>query len=306
MFAAEEGNYLGSLGIGFDTYKNDHPGAYPDDIGDNVLRANYSNSISVHFNANLLAQVDVGSAVDLASGQWIHTQIIMRPGAAIPDISVILTPSGGQPITVVNQFPVPGLAPYQGRVHFAGRSGHESSNHDLDNINVQFMDVSQTLLTLDAVSYTPAETQGTAKVTVRRIGGSGGPVSVNYSTANGSALAGSDYVSVLSTTLSLATGEMSKAFSVQIENDADLEGDETFLVSLSNPVGAVVGGTSTAGITIFDDERSRLVGNWSDPENWSVVAIHAHLLPTGQVMYWDRFGKGRLWNPATGEFTSPK
>ena len=307
VFAAEEANFAGSLGIGFDIYKNDHPGTYPDDSGDDIIRANFSNSISVHFNSTLLTvpQPDVSQTVDLASGQWIHARIVMRPGGGFSDVSVILTPSGGLPVTVINQLPVAGFMPYEGRVHFAGRSGGESADFDLDNINAQFMDVSQTLLSLSAVSYSTTETQATAQATVTRTGGAGGPVSVKYSTANGSASAGNDYVGIAPTTLSFGAGEMSKSFNMSILNDPDVEGDETFLVSLSNPVGAVVGGTSTAGFTIFDDETSQLLGHWDNPQSWPVVAIHTHVLPTGQVMFWDRFGEVRLWDPVTDAFSTP-
>ncbi len=299
--AAEEANYIGSLGIGFDIYQNDDL----NDDGNDVIRANFSNSISVHFNSTLLAQVDVSPTLDLASGQWIHARIVMRPGGGFSDVSVILTPNGGQAVAVVDQFAIAGFTPYEGRLHYAARAGGESADFDLDNINAQFMNTSQTLLSLSAVSYVAHETQANAQVTVTRTGGSGGPVSVQYSTSNGSAAAGSDYTGIGLTTLSFGTGEMSKTFNVPIWNDPDLEGDETFLVSLSNAVGGVVGGTSTAGITIFDDETSTVLGNWDNPASWPLVAIHTHLLPTGQVMFWDRFGDTRLWNPTTNEFSVP-
>lgn len=42
---------------------------------------------------------------------------------------------------------------------------------------------------------------------------------------------------------------------------------------------------------------------------WPVVAIHAHLLPSGKVMAWHNNGlqlttQTHLWDPATGGFTS--
>ncbi len=299
--AAEEANYVGSLGIGFDIFQNDDL----NDIGNDIIRANFSNSISVHFNSTVLTQVDVSPFFDLANGQWFHAKIVMRPGGGLSDVSVILTPSGGQSVTVVDQFVVAGLAPYQGRVHFAARAGGESANFDLDNINTQFSAVSQTFLSLEAVSYVAAETQASVQVTVSRTGGSGDPVSVTYSTANGSATAGSDYVSIAPTTLSFGAGELSKTFTVNLLNDADTEDDEAFLVSLSNPVGAVIGGTTTAGITLFDDESARLEGQWSNPEIWPIVAIHTHVLPTGRVLFWDRFGETRLWDPVTDTFSIP-
>jgi len=50
-------------------------------------------------------------------------------------------------------------------------------------------------------------------------------------------------------------------------------------------------------------------GRWEGPFDWPLVAIHMILLPTGEVLMWDGppedgGGSARLWNPATGAFTS--
>jgi len=48
-------------------------------------------------------------------------------------------------------------------------------------------------------------------------------------------------------------------------------------------------------------------GQWAAPSSWPIVAVHASLLPTGEVLAWDGQQDGndaRLWNPATGVFTS--
>lgn len=46
------------------------------------------------------------------------------------------------------------------------------------------------------------------------------------------------------------------------------------------------------------------LGTWGPVLDWEVVAIHAHLLPTGKVMFWDRHDLGdgtpRLWDPQGG------
>src|SRR6185295_4025727 len=55
-------------------------------------------------------------------------------------------------------------------------------------------------------------------------------------------------------TLIFAPGDTSKTFSVPIINDSFAEGDETFSVVLSNASGAPIGPTSTALITITDNE----------------------------------------------------
>ena len=64
-----------------------------------------------------------------------------------------------------------------------------------------------------------------------------GEVSVDYATADGTATAGEDYTAV-SGTLVFAAGETAKTVRVPLLDDAVDEGDETFLLRLSNPRGA--------------------------------------------------------------------
>lgn len=77
-----------------------------------------------------------------------------------------------------------------------------------------------------------------AVVTVERVGGSGGMVTVDVATSNGTALAGSDYDST-STTLVFADGEVSKTFPVTLTSDTEVEGSETVNLALSKPTGGV-------------------------------------------------------------------
>ncbi len=62
-------------------------------------------------------------------------------------------------------------------------------------------------------------------------------VTVDYATADDSALAGSDYLTA-SGTLSFFPGQPTKAITVSVIGDTDDEPDETFQVILSEPVGA--------------------------------------------------------------------
>jgi hypothetical protein len=186
LFAAEEPNFLRSLGVGFDIHQGVAVGD-PD-----------NNHVSVHWNGVRLAQVGAG-AIDLASGQFVHVEIVLAVGSP-STVTVRLTPSGSPtPTTIVNQLAVAGLAAYESRVWFGARSGGQTADHDLDNVNV------------------------------------------------------------------------------------------TFTACPASQVGA-----------------------WSAVEAWPVVAIHAHYLPTHQVMFWDRHdcgevscsGDPRFWDPATGAVTN--
>lgn len=110
------------------------------------------------------------------------------------------------------------------------------------------------ILQLASASYTVNENGGSVIVSVTRSGGSFGAASVSYSSANGSALAGSDYTSV-SGNLSWASGETGiKTFSVPIVDDNVMEPNESFTVSISAASGASLGSPATANITITDND----------------------------------------------------
>jgi uncharacterized repeat protein (TIGR01451 family) len=79
-----------------------------------------------------------------------------------------------------------------------------------------------------------------------------GTVSVVYATADGSATAGSDYVTT-SGTVTFVNGESSKTVNVTVNGDTVHEGDETFLVNLSDPSSATIGDGTAVGRIIDDD-----------------------------------------------------
>lgn len=89
-------------------------------------------------------------------------------------------------------------------------------------------------------------------VFVERVGGSDGTASVEYSTADGTALSGKDFVAT-SGTLSWGDGDAAtKTFQVQLLKDTTYEGEETVQLVLSNAVGATLPSAhaSTSSITI--------------------------------------------------------
>src|SRR5262249_2614714 len=112
-------------------------------------------------------------------------------------------------------------------------------------------------------------------------------------TQDGTAQAGSDYVA-RSDTLVFGPGEISKTLRIPILNDSLVEVAETFQVVLSDATGGPEVGAS-ATVTIDDDDG----GRWSDVLSLPPVAIQAPLLPTGNILLWDRLGSSYLWDPAT-------
>src|SRR5438552_14293435 len=63
----------------------------------------------------------------------------------------------------------------------------------------------------------------------------------------------------------------------------------------------IVGG----GISVCPSVNAQpsAVGQWSAVQTWPYRPIHAQMLPTGKVMYWDSYSVAdhpQLWDPATG------
>jgi Ca2+-binding RTX toxin-like protein len=87
--------------------------------------------------------------------------------------------------------------------------------------------------------------------TVSLSGSSTQTITVQYSTANGTALAGSDYTAT-SGTLTFTPGVTSQTISIPILNDSVNEANETFTLKLTSPTNAILGGTATVTTTITD------------------------------------------------------
>ncbi len=101
----------------------------------------------------------------------------------------------------------------------------------------------------------------TATFTVTRSGNSAEPVTVNFATTNGTAAAPGDYVAISSTSLIFAELETTKTVSVAVKGDGTVEGDETFFVNLSLPVGAAIADTQGVGTIKNDDPLPSLSAN---------------------------------------------
>jgi galactose oxidase len=77
-------------------------------------------------------------------------------------------------------------------------------------------------------------------------------------------------------------------------------------LQVSSP-GAVIPPVGNAGAPcppIPRQEPQATSGAWDDPIDWPVVAVHLHLLASGQVLSWGLVGDPQIWDPATGLFTT--
>ena len=110
---------------------------------------------------------------------------------------------------------------------------------------------------LSTLSTNVIESAGNADVAVERVGDTTGAVGITYTTVNGSALGGSDYVATTST-VSWANGESgAKIISILILDDMALEPLEFFQIALSNPTGgAQIGSPASSSVDIQDDDSN--------------------------------------------------
>lgn len=112
-----------------------------------------------------------------------------------------------------------------------------------------------------------------------------GPVTLTYqTTTQGTAQAGSDYTAV-NGFVTVPAGQTSATFTVPLLDDALDEADETIILTLSDPVGAVLGATTTTTLTIVDNDAAPIlsISNVTVNEN-SGTAVFAVTLnvPSGR------------------------
>ena len=106
-------------------------------------------------------------------------------------------------------------------------------------------------LQFSLTSFFVIEDVGVATITVQRTGGRVGNLSVNFATADDTAIADQDYTAT-SGTLNFGNGETSKTFQVPITEDAATEPDETFTITLTAPTLEGLGAPTNMVVTIQD------------------------------------------------------
>ena len=172
--------------------------------------------------------------------------------------------------------------------------GNESFSLTLTNaVGVDITDpAAATILIVDNESavafsssvYQVSENQPAAILTVTRSGSAAIPFSVDYATSDGTATAGQDY-SAQNGTLNFAAGESNKTIVVSIFNDNLTEGDETVILTLSNPSGGVaIGNQGSATLIIADDDALPTQYNLTIlPSPAGVVAPPSGSYPTNSI-----------------------
>ncbi|MBI1934226.1 S-layer homology domain-containing protein [Candidatus Peregrinibacteria bacterium] len=108
-------------------------------------------------------------------------------------------------------------------------------------------------ISFSALLYSIGEGSATAPITITRNGVTSGQSTVEYETLNGTALAGSEYTATKGT-LTFASGEVQKTFTIPITNNNAIDGMKTVNLSLKNPIGASLASPSSSQLAIVDDE----------------------------------------------------
>jgi hypothetical protein len=122
--------------------------------------------------------------------------------------------------------------------------------------------------------YSITEDLTSISVAVVRTGNNNNAASVDFATSDGTATQKQDFT-IARGTLNFAPGEVSKTINILVNEDARIEGTESFSVSLSNPsTGAVLGTPGTASIQIVDDGLEPATNVIDDPATF--VGQHYH------------------------------
>ena len=119
-------------------------------------------------------------------------------------------------------------------------------------INVTDVAETPTIRVADAETTEGDDTEMLFRVTLASA--SSGTVTVNYATADGTAVAGEDYTAT-SGTLTFAPGETEKTVAVTIVDDTVEDSEETFRLVLSDPSGATLADSEAVG-TILNTETT--------------------------------------------------
>ncbi len=119
-------------------------------------------------------------------------------------------------------------------------------------VTVTIIDNEQSLQ-FSAANFNVSEGATNARISVVRRGLPVGDVSVDFSTASGTAQTDSDFLPV-SAALTFTNGQTEQTVEIPILDDLLLESNEVFTVTLANPAGAFLGDVPVATVTIQDNE----------------------------------------------------
>lgn len=154
---------------------------------------------------------------------------------------------------------------------FVNLSGATNAWYTDSQGRATIVDDDPVLMSIGDVSVTEGDSGSTtATFTVTLSKPHATSVWIDWATANGTAIAGVDYTAN-SGTLVFSPGQTSKTFTVNVLGNVQFEPDETFLVNLSDPIGAVVVDGQAVGTILDDDPYVLTINNQTVVESAGVM-----------------------------------
>jgi hypothetical protein len=230
---------------------------------------------------------------------------VTKTGTNAADFAITMNPSGGV-ITPGNSagmqvtFTPSALGPHAAQITIPSNDADEPETI----ISLSGNGVEPGQLQFSSAFYSIDEFGGSATITVDRVGGDDGAISVQYQTGFSSTIKGKkgdenapkgvvttaiggsacgfgtnvDYINA-NGTLNFADGETSKTFAVTVCDDDLFEVTEAVPLELSNPSGGALGTPNTAFLNIIDNDIQPLVqfsaGNFDVNENGGNATVTA-------------------------------
>jgi len=167
-------------------------------------------------------------------------------------------------------------------------SNATNANFILNTLATVTLANDDTSVQLSSATSSANESDGLVTMTVNRTGLLAGSSTVRFATSDtaglvncgtttGAASERCDYVTSIGT-VSFASGQSSKTFTIPVVDDVFVEGNETFTIALSNVGGANLGATNTATITIVDNDTSPATSNPIDGVDFFVRQQYLDIL----------------------------
>jgi hypothetical protein len=176
-----------------------------------------------------------------------------RPATGSPLVNAGLLPTSSPPGF---PFPNPLAAPlFHPPVRMAPAVGTAAPRPSAPPLDIgAFERASPALTVADLTVAEGSAGSSTASFTVTLSPTSTGTVTVSYATADGTATAGSDYVSAAGS-LTFTAGQSSRTVAVTVNGDITPEPNESFRLNLSAPSGATLADAQAIG-TLLDDDAA--------------------------------------------------
>ena len=265
--------------------------------------ASTSTAVSSSLNPSLLGQSVTFTATVISAGGTPTGTVQFKDG--VNNLGIPVTLNGSGQATLTTSSLTAGThtitAVYSGDALFGGSTGTLSPDQSVTN---------RPLIKFSQPNYSVNESGKFITVTVTRSGDTEPAVTVDYatpddsaatsvlpcSTPGGTAIPRCDFTTALGT-LAFASGQTSNTFTVLISQDAFLEGNETFTLTLSNPTGGAAfaqPSDSSATVTIVEDETTDSITP-DDTEDFVRQHYHDFLNrepdPAGLAFWMDNINK---------------